>query len=54
MLEKRQQEIRELRAKHEKLKKELEDAKSRLMLDPSKWMGECKFPSVLLHVSGIF
>ncbi|CAM4693560.1 unnamed protein product [Leuciscus chuanchicus] len=40
MLEKRQQEIRELRAKHEKLKKELEDAKSRLMLDPCKWMGE--------------
>ncbi|XP_048062506.1 kinesin-like protein KIF26A isoform X1 [Megalobrama amblycephala] len=40
MLEKRQQQIRELRAKHEKLKKELEDAKIRLMLDPSKWMGE--------------
>uniref|UniRef100_A0A8C1IQS2 Kinesin family member 26Aa n=1 Tax=Cyprinus carpio TaxID=7962 RepID=A0A8C1IQS2_CYPCA len=40
MLEKRQQQIRELRAKHEKLKKELEDAKTRLMLDPSKWMGE--------------
>lgn len=48
MLEKRQQQIRELRAKHEKLKKELEDAKTRLMLDPSKWMGECKFPSVFL------
>ncbi|XP_052441657.1 kinesin-like protein KIF26A isoform X1 [Carassius gibelio] len=40
MLEKRQQQIRELRAKHEKLKKELEDAKTHLMLDPSKWMGE--------------
>ncbi|XP_073672580.1 kinesin-like protein KIF26A [Garra rufa] len=40
MLEKRQQQIRELRAKYEKLKKELEDAKTRLMLDPSKWMGE--------------
>ncbi|XP_067273564.1 kinesin-like protein KIF26A isoform X2 [Pseudorasbora parva] len=40
MLEKRQLQIRELRAKHEKLKKELEDAKSRLMLDPCKWMGE--------------
>uniref|UniRef100_A0A671NGE4 Kinesin-like protein KIF26A n=1 Tax=Sinocyclocheilus anshuiensis TaxID=1608454 RepID=A0A671NGE4_9TELE len=40
MLEKRQQQIRELRAKHEKLKKELEDAKTCLMLDPSKWMGE--------------
>ncbi|XP_030628040.1 kinesin-like protein KIF26A [Chanos chanos] len=40
MLEKRQQRIRELRAKHERLKRELEDAKTRLMLDPSKWMGE--------------
>ncbi|XP_026088744.1 kinesin-like protein KIF26A [Carassius auratus] len=40
MLEKRQQQIREIRAKHEKLKKELEDAKTCLMLDPSKWIGE--------------
>lgn len=48
MLEKRQQQIREIRAKHEKLKKELEDAKTRLMLDPSKWIGECKSLSVLL------
>ncbi|XP_041950372.1 kinesin-like protein KIF26A isoform X1 [Alosa sapidissima] len=40
MLEKRQQQIRELRAKHERLKRELEDAKTRLMLDPGKWMGE--------------
>ncbi|KAL7888382.1 hypothetical protein AOLI_G00033560, partial [Acnodon oligacanthus] len=40
MLEKRQQQIRELRAKHERLKRELEDAKTRLMLDPAKWMGE--------------
>ncbi|XP_051501465.1 kinesin-like protein KIF26A isoform X2 [Myxocyprinus asiaticus] len=40
MLEKRQQQIRELRVKHDKLKKELEDAKTRLMMDPSKWMGE--------------
>lgn len=40
MLEKRQQRIRELRAKHERLSGELEDAKSRLMLDPGKWTGE--------------
>ncbi|XP_072541117.1 kinesin-like protein KIF26A isoform X2 [Salminus brasiliensis] len=40
MLEKRQQQIRELRVKHERLKRELEDAKTRLMLDPTKWMGE--------------
>ncbi|XP_057208986.1 kinesin-like protein KIF26A isoform X3 [Triplophysa rosa] len=40
MLEKRQHQIREIRAKHEKLKNELEDAKNRLMLDPNKWVGE--------------
>ncbi|XP_035534282.1 kinesin-like protein KIF26A [Morone saxatilis] len=40
MLEKRQQQIRELKSKHERLKVELEEAKSRLMLDPSKWSGE--------------
>ncbi|XP_035986450.1 LOW QUALITY PROTEIN: kinesin-like protein KIF26A [Fundulus heteroclitus] len=40
MLEKRQQRIRELRSKHERLKEELEEAKSRLMLHPSKWSGE--------------
>lgn len=42
MLEKRQQQIRELRAKHERLRRELEDAKTRLMLDPDKWTGECE------------
>ncbi|KAG7316297.1 hypothetical protein KOW79_019838 [Hemibagrus wyckioides] len=40
MLEKRQQEIQELRAKHERLRMELEDAKTRLMLHPDKWTGE--------------
>ncbi|XP_049913361.1 kinesin-like protein KIF26A [Epinephelus moara] len=40
MLEKRQQQIRELKSKHERLKVELEEAKSRLMLHPSKWSGE--------------
>ncbi|KAJ8409057.1 hypothetical protein AAFF_G00240780 [Aldrovandia affinis] len=40
MLERRQQQIRDLRAKHEKLKGELEDVKNRLMLDPRKWIGE--------------
>ncbi|XP_047657865.1 kinesin-like protein KIF26A isoform X2 [Tachysurus fulvidraco] len=40
MLEKRQQEIRELRAKHERLRGDLEDAKTRLMLHPDKWTGE--------------
>ncbi|XP_026141212.1 kinesin-like protein KIF26A isoform X3 [Carassius auratus] len=40
VLEKRQQQIRDLRAKHETLKEELEDTKSRLMMDPSKWIGE--------------
>nr|XP_046229207.1 kinesin-like protein KIF26A isoform X2 [Scatophagus argus] len=40
MLEKRQQQIRELKSKHERLKVELEEAKSRLMLHPSKWSRE--------------
>ncbi|XP_026856078.2 kinesin-like protein KIF26A [Electrophorus electricus] len=38
--ERRQQQIRELRVKHETLKEELEDTKTRLMMDPSKWTGE--------------
>ena len=42
ILERRQQQVRELRAKHEVLLEELEDTKSRLMMDPSKWTGECK------------
>ncbi|XP_042359049.1 kinesin-like protein KIF26A isoform X2 [Plectropomus leopardus] len=40
MLEKRQQQIRELKSKHERLKAELEEAKSRLMLHPGKWSGD--------------
>ncbi|XP_050989132.1 kinesin-like protein KIF26A isoform X1 [Labeo rohita] len=40
VLEKRQQQIRDLRDKHTTLKEELEDTKSRLMMDPSKWIGE--------------
>lgn len=46
MLEKRQQLIRELRVKHEKLRRELEDTKTRLMLHPDKWAGECEFTSL--------
>uniref|UniRef100_A0A7N8YLX1 Kinesin family member 26Ab n=1 Tax=Mastacembelus armatus TaxID=205130 RepID=A0A7N8YLX1_9TELE len=40
ILERRQQQVRELRAKHEVLMGELEDTKARLMMDPSKWIGE--------------
>ncbi|XP_018583312.1 kinesin-like protein KIF26A isoform X3 [Scleropages formosus] len=40
LVERRQQQIRELRARHEMLKEELEDTKRRLMMDPSKWIGE--------------
>lgn len=43
VLEKRQQQIRDLAAKHKTLKEELEDTKSRLMMDSSKWIGECKY-----------
>lgn len=42
MLERRQQQVNELRAKHEVLLEELEDTKVRLMMEPSKWIGECK------------
>ncbi|KAG5857653.1 hypothetical protein ANANG_G00021700, partial [Anguilla anguilla] len=40
ILERRQQQIQDLRAKHDMLKEELEDTKQRLMMDPSKWTGE--------------
>ncbi|XP_056151351.1 kinesin-like protein KIF26A [Lampris incognitus] len=40
VLERRQQQVRELRAKHEALWRELEETKTRLMMDPSKWIGE--------------
>uniref|UniRef100_A0A6Q2X0G8 Kinesin motor domain-containing protein n=1 Tax=Esox lucius TaxID=8010 RepID=A0A6Q2X0G8_ESOLU len=40
VLERRQQQIRELKDKHEALKEELEDTKTRLMMDPCKWIGE--------------
>lgn len=42
MLERRQQQVRELKSKHEVLMEELEDTKARLMMDPRKWTGECK------------
>ena len=42
VLERRQQQVKELRAKHEALWEELEDTKARLMMDPRKWIGECK------------
>ncbi|KAJ6661875.1 hypothetical protein lerEdw1_013046 [Lerista edwardsae] len=40
ILERRHQRIREVKAKHELLKDELEETKHRLMLDPNKWKGE--------------
>uniref|UniRef100_A0A3Q3VIW8 Kinesin motor domain-containing protein n=1 Tax=Mola mola TaxID=94237 RepID=A0A3Q3VIW8_MOLML len=40
MFERRQQQVRELREKHEVLLEELEDTKVRLMMDPNKWIGE--------------
>ncbi|KAM6915499.1 kinesin-like protein KIF26A [Xenentodon cancila] len=40
MLERRQQQIRDLKSKHERLKVELEEAKNRLMLHPTKWSSE--------------
>ncbi|XP_054652553.1 kinesin-like protein KIF26A isoform X2 [Dunckerocampus dactyliophorus] len=40
ILERRQQQVKELKSKHEVLMEELEDTKARLMMDPSKWTGE--------------
>lgn len=43
ILERRQQRIREVKAKHEFLKEELEETKCRLMMDPNKWKDDCKY-----------
>lgn len=43
ILEHHQQRIAEVRAKYEWLMKELETTKQYLMLDPNKWLSECKF-----------
>ncbi|TSO25211.1 Kinesin-like protein KIF26A [Bagarius yarrelli] len=40
VIERRQQQIRDLRIKHVTLKEELEETKARLMMDPRKWIGE--------------
>lgn len=44
LLEHRQQRISEVRAKYQCLKKELEQTKQHLMLEPHKWTGECESP----------
>ncbi|XP_061562906.1 kinesin-like protein KIF26A isoform X2 [Cololabis saira] len=51
MLERRQQKIRELKSKHERLKVELEEAKGQLMLHPGKWSGEFDVAQDLEHDS---
>ncbi|KAG8561286.1 hypothetical protein GDO81_015317 [Engystomops pustulosus] len=38
--ERRQQRIKDVKAKYEMLKDELEETKARLMMDPNKWRGE--------------
>lgn len=42
LLERRQQRIKELRLKHERLRLELDDAKTQLMLDADRWNGKCE------------
>lgn len=42
LMEHRQQRISEVRAKYQCLKKELEQTKQHLMLEPHKWTTECK------------
>ncbi|XP_066464240.1 kinesin-like protein KIF26A isoform X2 [Eleutherodactylus coqui] len=40
LAERRQQRIKDIKAKYEMLKDELEETKDRLMMDPNKWTGE--------------
>ncbi|KAM4663497.1 kinesin-like protein KIF26A [Discoglossus pictus] len=40
IFEKRQQRIKDMKAKYDLLKEELEETKNRLMMDPRKWRGE--------------
>ncbi|XP_027704836.1 kinesin-like protein KIF26A [Vombatus ursinus] len=47
VLERRHQRIKEMEAKHELLKEELEETKSRLMMDPNKWREEFEVDSEL-------
>lgn len=51
ILEHRQQRIAEVRAKYEWLMKELEATKQYLMLDPNKWLRECKSKGPALELS---
>lgn len=46
ILEHRQQRISEVRAKYDWLKKELEQTKQHLMLEPEKWTTECKISTL--------
>lgn len=50
LLEHRQQRISEVRAKYQCLKKELEQTKQHLMLEPHKWTTECKYECVCVCV----
>ncbi|KFQ75244.1 Kinesin-like KIF26A, partial [Phaethon lepturus] len=47
ILERRQQRIREVKAKHDFLKEELEETKCRLMMDPNKWKDDFEVDSDL-------
>lgn len=56
LLEHRQQRISEVRAKYQCLKKELEQTKQHLMLEPHKWTTECEWSAkgdiiIMLHVA---
>lgn len=52
ILEHRQQRIAEVKAKYEWLMRELEVTKQYLMLDPNKWLSECKSIVLLPELIG--
>lgn len=53
ILEHRQQRIAEVKAKYEWLMRELEVTKQYLMLDPNKWLSECKGIVLLPGLIGV-
>jgi len=53
ILEHRQQRIAEVKAKYEWLMRELEVTKQYLMLDPNKWLSECKDIILLPGLIGV-
>lgn len=53
MLERRQQQVTELKSKHERLKVELEEATCRLMIHACKWSTVCEYAHIYCRLSAV-